>query len=58
MEDEEECVECSKVLNLEKVMGITGMLAGILIVAFAADLLLGGALADKLDNMVGGGTDE
>lgn len=57
-EVEEDCVDCVKVLSLERVMGVTGLLAGLLIVAFAADLLLGGALADKLDNLVGGAPDE
>lgn len=58
MEEEEECVECSRVISLEKLMGFTGLIAGVLIVAFAADLLLGGRLADRLDSLVGGVGDE
>lgn len=59
MEEEENCEECSKVISFEKLLGVTGIIAGILIVAFAADLLLGGGLSDRLDNLVPrGGTDE
>jgi hypothetical protein len=55
----DDCEECDKVVGLEKVLGITGLVAGLLIVAFAADLLLGGRLADRLDRLApGGGTDE
>jgi len=52
-EVEEDCVDCSKVLSLEKFVGATGMIAGLLIVAFAADLLLGGKLAHTLDALFG-----
>lgn len=56
---DEDCEECGKVVSLEKVLAITGLIAGMLIVAFAVDLLSGGKLSGVVDNLgAGGGTDE
>lgn len=57
-ENEEECTDCAKVLKVEVLMGIAGLVAGVLIVAFAADLLLGGRIAQQLDSLAGGTEDE
>lgn len=55
---DEDCEECSKVVSLEKVLAITGLIAGILIVGFAVDLLMGGKLSGAVDSLAGGGADE
>lgn len=56
---EEDCTDCGKVLPLEKVMAVTGLVAGLLIIAFAVDLLAGGRLADTFDGIGrNGGSDE
>jgi hypothetical protein len=54
---DKDCEDCgTKAVSLEKVLAVTGLLAGLLIVAFAVDLLMGGKLSGSLDSIAGGNT--